>query len=109
MYSVFVKILLTEQGKKIVHEHQGDKDAQNNLRKKTSNALKYTRDLLNSSNILTYIISTRVVCGSWCDNKESFIINRQDQIQLYKNLVNISDHLYGVKKPTMLDNDVDPI
>ena len=27
MYSVFAKILLTDQGKKIVHEHQGDKDA----------------------------------------------------------------------------------
>ena len=28
MYPVFVKILRTDQGKKILREHQGDKDAQ---------------------------------------------------------------------------------
>ena len=60
MYSVFVKILLTYQGNKIVCEHQGDKDAQKVYAKLSAHALKSTRDLLNSSKLLTYITSACV-------------------------------------------------
>ena len=73
MYSVFVKILLTYQGNKIVCEHQGDKDAQKVYAKLSGHALKPTNYLLNSSKLLTYIISDRVD-GSWYGTTESFIL-----------------------------------
>ena len=48
MYLVFVKILLTEQGHKIVREHHGDKYAQRVYAKLSAHALKYKKALLNS-------------------------------------------------------------
>ena len=64
MYSVFVKIILTDQGKKIVREHQGDTDAHKVYAKFSARVLKSTKDLLNSSDSLAYIISDRVGDGS---------------------------------------------
>ena len=65
MYSVFVKMILTNQGKKISHEHQGDKYARKVYEKLSANALKSTKDPLNSSKLLTYIKSDRVGYGFW--------------------------------------------
>ena len=47
MYSVFVKKILTDQRKKILHGHQGDKDARKVYSKLSANALKSTKALLN--------------------------------------------------------------
>ena len=47
MYSIFVKIIPTDQRKKIVHEHQGDKDSQKVYAKLSAHALKYTKAMLN--------------------------------------------------------------
>ena len=65
MHSVFVKIILTNQGKKIVHKHQGDKDAQKVYAKLSAHALKSTKDLLNSSKLLTYTKPARVGDRYW--------------------------------------------
>ena len=51
MYSVFVKIILTNQGKKILCKHQGDKYAQRVYAKLPENVLKYIMALLNSSKL----------------------------------------------------------
>ena len=47
MYSVFVKILLTDQEKKILREHQGDKDAHKIYANITAHVLKYTKNILH--------------------------------------------------------------
>ena len=65
MYSVFVKMLLTDQGKKILREHQGDKNAQKVYTKFSAHAIKSMNDLLNSYELLTYITSACVGDGSW--------------------------------------------
>ena len=64
MYSVFKKILLTDQGKKIVRKHQGYKYIHKVYSKLSAHAIKYTNDMLNSSKLLTYITSYRVGDGS---------------------------------------------
>ena len=82
MYSFFVKIILTKQGKKILHEHQGDKYAQKVYVKLSTHALKSKRDMLNLSKLLTYITSA-CVGDIYCrGTTERFILNLQDQIQL---------------------------
>ena len=75
MYSGFVKVVLTYQGKKIIREHQCDKDAQKTYVEIYAHALKFKNYLINYSRLLTYIISTRVVYGSWCGTTESFILD----------------------------------
>ena len=53
MYSVFVKILLTDREKKIVREHKGDKYAQKLYTKLSAHAMKSTKALLKPSKLLT--------------------------------------------------------
>ena len=60
MYSVFIKIFLTNQENNILCENQGDKEAQKAYVKLSAHALKSTKALLNSSKLITYIISARV-------------------------------------------------
>ena len=65
MYSVFVQILLTYQGKKIVCEYQGDKYAQKLYAKISAHSIKSTKTMINSPKLLTYITSDRFRDGSW--------------------------------------------
>ena len=60
----FVQILLTQQGKKIVRQQQGDKDEQKVYAKLSSHELKYTKALINTSKLFTYITSTYLGYGS---------------------------------------------
>ena len=53
MYYVYVKILLTNQGKKNLREHQGEKDAQKVYAKLYLYAITYTKAFLNSSKLFT--------------------------------------------------------
>ena len=53
MYSVFVKIILPNQVKKVVHEHQGDEDSQKVYAKLSAHALKSTKYLLNAPKLIT--------------------------------------------------------
>ena len=64
MYSVFVQILLTGQGNKHLHEHQGDKYAQKVYINISVHALKSANAMLNSYKLLNYITSSFVVDGS---------------------------------------------
>ena len=109
IYSVFDKILLTDQEKKIVRKHEADKDAQKVYAKLSTLAVKHTKDLLNSSELLTYITPARLGNGYYTSTTGSFIINFNDQNRIYETLVDISDHLSGVQKRTMLENIVGPI
>ena len=110
MYSFFVKILLTDKGKKSVREKQGNKDASKANATISAHLLKSEKDLINSSSkLLTLIISARVGDVSWCVTTEIFIINYQKQIQLYEALVEISDNFSRVQKRTVSENVVDPI
>ena len=52
MYSVFVKVLRTDQGENIVREHQSDKNVQIVYENISVQALKSTKAFLNSSNLL---------------------------------------------------------
>ena len=98
MYSVFVKILLNNQEKKTLCEHLGNKYSQKVCAKLSAYALKYTKALLNSYKFITYITSDHVVDGSWFSTIEIFILNWQDQIQLYKTFVESSESFSGVQK-----------
>ena len=79
MYSFCVKILLTDKGKKIVREKQGNKDASKANAKISAHLLKSEKDLINSSSkLLTLIISARVGDVSWRSTIERFILNCQE-------------------------------
>ena len=109
MYSVFVKILLANQWNKIVHKHQGDKDAYKVYTNILARVLKYTKAMIKPSKLPAYIKSARVGYVPWSGTTDFFIINWQEQIQIYDNLVEISDHLSGFQECTMLENVVEPI
>ena len=56
----FFLMLLTDQGKKIVREHQGNRDSQEVYAKLSVRALKSTKPLLNSYKFITSITSACV-------------------------------------------------
>ena len=92
MYAVFVKTLLTDQGKAYVHEHEKDFDAQAVFKKMSTFALNSTKASLDSSHILSYITSVHAGDGTWKGTLHSFILHWQEQVQLYETLVDTSDH-----------------
>jgi hypothetical protein len=67
MYAVFEQCLLTEKGKTFVCEHDQDGDAQTIFIKLQRHATQSTKALLDSSNILSYIMSARLGDVAWHD------------------------------------------
>ena len=72
---IFVKLILTDQGRKIVHSHKSDKYTQKVYTNISYNLLKYTKGWNNSTKILTCITSDRVGDVTWPENIEIFILN----------------------------------
>ena len=90
-------------------EHQGDKDTEKVYAKLFAHEIKSTKYFINPSKLLTYNTSAHFGYGSWRGTTEILIINWQEHIRIYENLVEISYHFYGVQKRTMLENAVYPI
>jgi hypothetical protein len=64
---------------------------------------------MESSVILLYITSSRLGEGTWNGTTESFIINWQNQVRLYKKHVLPSDHFSNGQKQILFQNAVNGI
>ena len=104
MYAVFVKTILTDNGKKYVRDYENDYDAQSMYEKLLNHAKSSTFTSIESSNILSYITSAKLGKGKWCGTSESFILNWQEQVRLYESMVEGDDCFSNGQKRSMLQN-----
>ena len=73
MYSVFMKVLLTDRGKRYVREHEVDFDAQKVYEKLSTFCTDSTAARVNASDLLSYITLGKI--DSWKGTSKSFIIH----------------------------------
>ena len=109
MYAVFTKTLLTDKGKSLVRDHEKNYDAQKIHKKLLDYAQRSTKASVDSSQLLSYITSTRLGTGSWKGSSHSFILHWQNQVRKYEQLVPASDRFSATIKRTMLENAVHSI
>jgi capsule polysaccharide modification protein KpsS len=65
MFAVFNKILLTDQGKKIVRAHEVDSNDQAIYERLRNYSLESTQSSLDASKLLTHITLSRIGDGHW--------------------------------------------
>ena len=106
MYAVWAKTLLTDKGKSLVRKHKKDYNAQQIHTDLLAHVQKSTKASVESSQLLTYITSTRLGTGSWRGSSHSFILHWQNQIRKYEQLVPDKDCFSNTIKRTMLENAV---
>jgi hypothetical protein len=69
-------------------------------------ALKSTKATIDSSNILTYITSSRLGDGIWKSDTHSYLLHWRDHVRKYEDLIPKADHFSDGQKRTMLENVV---
>jgi hypothetical protein len=83
MYAVFERTLLSDKGKALVREHTLDYDAQRVYTELCAYALQSTKATIDSSNLLTYITSSRLSDGTWKSGTHAYILHWNDQVRKY--------------------------
>ena len=106
MCAVFVKALLTDQGKAIVRKYEKKSDAQSIYREITEYTSKSTQAGLEASALLAYVTTAILGEDTWKGTTASFILHWQDKLRLYEALVPAKDHFSGEVKQTLLQNAV---
>jgi hypothetical protein len=86
LYAVLESKVLTDRGKALLWDHEHDFDAQKVYQTLKAYHLQSTKAKMESSVILLYITSSQLGEGTWNGTTESFIINWQNQIRLYKKM-----------------------
>ncbi len=102
LYAVFERVLQTDKGKVLVCAYEETADAQQIFKDLCENALRSMRSSIDSSRILSYITSVKIGDGHWNGTAHSFILHWQEQVQLYKSLIDPSAHFNSSQKMHML-------
>jgi hypothetical protein len=107
MYAVFEKHLMSNKGKALVRTtYHKDADAQAVYWDLSDYALSSTKASMSSRDLLTYITSSRLGDGTWKGGTHSYILNWQDQLRKYQDLIPVNDHFSADLKRAMLENAV---
>ena len=85
-------MLQSNRGKAFVRAHEADYDAQSIYVKLLDYYTKSVKASLDSSNLLSYVTSTRIDSSAWKGIAEGFILHWQEQVRLYESLVHPYDH-----------------
>jgi hypothetical protein len=106
MFAVFNKILLTDQGKKIVRAHEVDSNAQAIYEELRDYLLESTRSSLDASKLLTHITSSRIDDGHWSGTAHGYLLHLQYQVQKYHTMVPKPDCFHNNQLRTMIQNAI---
>jgi hypothetical protein len=109
MYAVFDTTLLTDQGKAYVRQYTDTFDDQKVYKLLCEYATRSTKSTLNSSEILQYLTSAKLGDGQWRGTTHAFILNWQDQVRKYHDLVASTDKFPASIQRIMLENAVTSI
>jgi hypothetical protein len=106
MYAVFDTVLLTDQGKAYVRQHTDTYDAQKVYKSLCDYSTKSTKATLDSTELLEYVTSAKLGDGTWRGSTHAFILNWQDQVRKYHDLVATNERFPDTIQRTMLKNAV---
>jgi hypothetical protein len=106
MYSVFEKILQTDESKSIVRSHDHDRDAQKIYIELLQVMTLSTEALMASNNLLSYLTNAKISDGTWRGSSKSFVLSWVEKLRLYHETVLPTDHLSDNVQRTMLQNAV---
>jgi len=109
LYAAFKRVLQTDKGKSLVRTYKDLANAQQIFKELCDDALRSTQSSIDSSRLLSYITSVRVGDGHWNGTTHGFILHWQEQVRLYKSLVDTSAHFNDGQKMHMLQNAVCPL
>jgi len=109
MYAVFERVLQTDKGKFLVRSYESTTNAQKIFNDLCQDALWSTHSSINSLRLLSYITSVRIGDGHWNGTSHSFILHWEEQVWLYKSLVDSSAHFSPKQTMHMLQNAVHPL
>jgi hypothetical protein len=112
LYAVFVQVLLTDEGKTFVRQHQKDFDAQEIYRSLVEFHSQSMHTELTGTSIMSFLTSFKLGVNSWAGKTSvSFITYFVEQIRLYDELVlSSSNHVLSDSfKVSVLDQAVQQI
>jgi hypothetical protein len=106
MFAVFNKILLTDQGKKIVRAHEVDSNAQAIYEELRDYSLESTQTSLGASKLLAHITSSRIGDGHWRGTTHRYLLHWQDQVRKCHTMVLKPDCFQDNQLRTMIQNAI---
>jgi hypothetical protein len=109
MYAVFDTVLLNDQGKAYVRQYTVTFNAQEVYKLLCAYVTRSTQSSLDSTEPFQYVTSAKLGDGKWKGTTHTFILNWQDQIRKYHDLVATSDKFPDTIQRIMLENAVHQI
>jgi hypothetical protein len=106
MYSVFERILQTDEGKVIVRSHDVDRNAQSIYAEFLHVMTQSTEAMMDSGELLSYLTTVKISDGSWRGTAKAFVLNWIDKLRLYHELIPVTDRLSENTQRTLLQNAV---
>ena len=107
MFSVFIKTVLTDVGKKSVRAHEAASDAQAIYLELVDYHTTSVKSTLDATQLLHYITNAKLGTGStWKGSTQSFLLHYQEQFRLYESITDKSTHMADPVKKTLLENAV---
>ena len=106
MYSVFERILQTDEGKVIVRSHDVDRNAQVIYAELLHVMTQSTEAMMDSGELLSYLTTVKISDGSWRGTTKAFVLNWIDKLRLYHELIPVTDRLPENTQRTLLQNAV---
>ena len=108
MYTVFQRVLTTDDTKRIVRKHEKTRDAQQIF----TDLVKYTNDSPDADILVTELVTqltTDRLDGRWTGTTKGFITNWEQKMAQYEELTDSQEHYSDEAKKRMLMNAVRPI
>jgi hypothetical protein len=106
MYSVFERILQTDEGKVIVRSHDHDRNAQLIYSEFLQVMTQSTEAMMDSGELLSYLTTTKISDGSWRGTTKAFVLHWIDKLRLFHELTPVADRLSENTQRTLLQNAV---
>jgi hypothetical protein len=106
MYSVFERMLQTDEGKVIVRSHDSDRNAQLIYSEFLQVMTQSTEALMDSGELLSYLTTAKISDGSWRGTTKAFVLNWIDKLRLFHELTPVADRLSENTQQNLLQNAV---
>ena len=106
MYTIFERILQTEDGRVIVRSHDKDQNAQLIYSELVQVMTRSTEAMMCSSELLSYLTHASIVDGSWRGTAKTFVLNWIDQLRQYHEMTPLGDRLSDNTQRNLLQTAV---
>jgi hypothetical protein len=106
MYSVFERILQTDEGKVVVRAHDNDCDAQEIFKEFLQIMTQSTEAMIDASELLSYLTNAKISDGTWKGTTKAFVLHWLDKLRMYQDVTPQTDRLSETIQRNLLQNTV---